>query len=440
MGLGSNGGEDVVVDDSDGGGGGGDGGDGVDCENGGKSFGSVSCSICLETVTDNGDRSWAKLQCGHQFHLDCIGSAFNVKGAMQCPNCRKIEKGQWLYANGCRSYPEFNVDDLTHDEDLYDLSYSEMSFGVHWCPFGSLARLPSFEVGEFSSTSYHELLGQQAIFAEHSASAAHPCPYVAYFGPTVHPSSSNSGGSVSDSSSFNGHWNGPSVPSEMPTSYAFPAMDLHYHSWEHQSTPFSTFSSRIGSSDQPSNPPINQRFTRSSSDTPRSASFMHPLVVGHSSGARAGSSVAPSLIPPYPGSNARARDRVQALQAYYQQHPSNSPTIRTPIVSGSRRSSGHRNHAQAGPAASSSDQVGGFYFIPSGTSGRNFQEAENPLSTRFHPWERDHLSPFSLNQVDRESGWNTFHQSATGAPDPGIRSSSFRQRHGSERMQSQNHS
>lgn len=45
---------------------------------------------------------------------------------MQCPNCRKIEKGQWLYANGCRSYPEFNVDDLTHDEDLYDLSYSEM--------------------------------------------------------------------------------------------------------------------------------------------------------------------------------------------------------------------------------------------------------------------------------------------------------------------------
>ncbi|PPR87910.1 hypothetical protein GOBAR_AA32781 [Gossypium barbadense] len=35
----------------------------------GKSFGSVSCSICLETVTDNGDQSWAKLQCGHQFHL-----------------------------------------------------------------------------------------------------------------------------------------------------------------------------------------------------------------------------------------------------------------------------------------------------------------------------------------------------------------------------------
>lgn len=45
---------------------------------------------------------------------------------MQCPNCRKIEKGQWLYANGCRSFPEFSMDDWTHDEDLYDLSYSEM--------------------------------------------------------------------------------------------------------------------------------------------------------------------------------------------------------------------------------------------------------------------------------------------------------------------------
>lgn len=46
---------DKVVDDGDAG--------------GGKSFGSVSCSICLEVVADNGDRSWSKLQCSHQFHL-----------------------------------------------------------------------------------------------------------------------------------------------------------------------------------------------------------------------------------------------------------------------------------------------------------------------------------------------------------------------------------
>jgi hypothetical protein len=60
------------VDDGDGGGGGG----GLN----GKSFGgSVSCSICLEVVADNGDRSWAKLQCGHQFHLGMLkGFIFGV--------------------------------------------------------------------------------------------------------------------------------------------------------------------------------------------------------------------------------------------------------------------------------------------------------------------------------------------------------------------------
>lgn len=45
-----------------------------DCDEGGEGCkaalpSAVSCSICLEAVTDNGDRSWAKLQCGHQFHL-----------------------------------------------------------------------------------------------------------------------------------------------------------------------------------------------------------------------------------------------------------------------------------------------------------------------------------------------------------------------------------
>ncbi|PON34483.1 43kDa postsynaptic protein [Parasponia andersonii] len=433
MGLGSD--DDVVVDDGDGGCGGGGGGGGKSCG------GSISCSICLDVVADNGDRSWAKLQCGHQFHLDCIGSAFNVKGAMQCPNCRKIEKGQWLYANGSRSFTEFSVEDWTHDEDLYDLSYSEMSFGVHWCPFGSLARLPSsFEDGEFSSTAYHDLLGQHAIFAEHTAavsSATHPCPYIAYFGP-VHPSSSNSSGSVSDGSSFNNHWNGTSVPSELPTSYAFPTMDLHYHNWEHHSPPFST-GSRIGGADQPSVPPVSQRPARGSSDVPRSGSFMHPFLVGHSSSARAGSSVT-SIIPPYPGSNARARDRVQALQAYYQQQqPSNSPTMRTPPISSTRRSSNHRGLAQVGPVASSSDQNSGFYYFPPGSSGRNFQEAENPLSSRFHAWEREHLPSFSSNQVDRDPGWGPFHQAAGGS-DSALRSSGYRQRHGSERTSSQNRS
>ncbi|KAL2345662.1 hypothetical protein Fmac_006947 [Flemingia macrophylla] len=403
-----------------------------------KSFASVPCSICLEPVTDNGDRSWAKLQCGHQFHLDCIGSAFNIKGAMQCPNCRKIEKGQWLYSNGCRSYPEFSMDEWTHDEDLYDVSYSEMSFGVHWCPFGNLTRLPSsFEEGDFSSTAYHDILGQHAIFAEHTAvsSGSHPCPYIAYFGP-IHPSTSNSGGSVSEASNFN-HWNGPPVPGDVPTSYTFPAVDLHYHSWEHNSSHLSSASSRLGTADQTSVSPGSQRPPRGGSEVPRSGSFMHPFLVGHSSAARAGNSVASSMIPPYPGSNARARDRVQALQAYYQpQQPHNSTTIRLPVASSTRRSSSHSGSVQLAPVASSPDQSGGFVYIPSGSSGRNFQE-ETHLPSRFHAWERDHLPSLALNHVGRESNWRAYHQTAR-VSDPSVRSSSLRLRHESDRMPSQN--
>lgn len=293
--------------------------------------------------------------------------------------------------------------------------------------------------GEFSSTAYHELLGQHAIFAEHTAlsSATHPCPYIAYFGP-VHPSSSSSNGSVSEGSSFNNHWNGASLPNEIPTSYAFPGMDVHYHSWDHHSSPFPAASSRIGGVEQPSVPSVAQRAGRTSSDIPRSGSFLHPFLVGHSPAARAGSSVASSMIPPYPGSVARARDRVQALQAYFQQ-PSNSPSIRGPVISGSRRASGHRSVAQVGAVASSSDQNGGgFYFFPSSSSGRSFQEAENPLPNRFHTWDREHLPAFG--QIDRDAGWVPFHQAGGGGSDAGIRSSSFRQRHGSDRMPSQNRS
>lgn len=156
-----------------------------------------------------------------------------------------------------------------------------------------------------------------------------------------------------------------------------------------------------------------------------------------SSAARAGTSVASSMMPPYPGSNARARDRVQALQAYYQpQQPPNSTSMRTPIASGTRRSSSHSGSAQLAPIASSPDQSGGFFLIPSSSSGRNFQE-ENHLLNHFHAWERDHLPSLSLSHVDRDSGWRAYHQN-TGRSDPGTRSSSFRSRHGSDRMPSQN--
>lgn len=158
-----------------------------------------------------------------------------------------------------------------------------------------------------------------------------------------------------------------------------------------------------------------------------------------SSAARVGSSISSSMIPPYPGSAARARDRVQALQAYFQQ-PTSSPAVRNaPLISGTRRApSTHRGMAQVAPVASSSDSTNGFYFFPSASSGRNFQESENPPSNRFHAWERDHSTSFSSNQADRDPVWGPFHQPGGGSDNATIRPTSFRQRHGSERMPSQN--
>ncbi|XP_010524866.1 PREDICTED: uncharacterized protein LOC104802795 [Tarenaya hassleriana] len=362
-----------------------DDGGGCDSRDGVDGSASVACSICLETVADNGDRSWAKLQCGHQFHLDCIGSAFNAKGMMQCPNCRKIEKGQWLYANGCRSFPDFNNEDWTHEEEIYDLAYSEMSFGVHWCPFGSLARLPSFENGEFSPSSYNDLLGQHGFFSEPTmaSSAGHSCPYIAYFSP-VHASSSSSG---SDSSSFSSHWNsGSSVAGGVPMPYCYPAVDPHYYSWDYHTSPpppppFSGSGAHIGSPPQPTALRMGPRTSRASLDMirprppppARPPHYMRPFL-GHSSDRRDLS---------YPGSSVRSRDRVQALQAY------NRPLSDTTAAV---YQSGRRGIASV--TASSSAPVGG---------GGGF--------VRFNIWERDQsLQPQSvtLNQMERDTScWTT---------------------------------
>ncbi|XP_057550767.1 E3 ubiquitin-protein ligase IPI1-like isoform X2 [Amaranthus tricolor] len=394
---------------------------------GGKSLrkSNVACSICLEFVTDNGDRSWAKLQCGHEFHLDCIGSAFNIKGKMQCPNCRKIEKGEWLYATNCRSFTDY-TDDWPPDEELYD-------FGVPWCPVPAFSRFPSFEEGDFSSVPYHDFLVQPAVFAEHTAvsSSTHQCPYMAYYGP-VHSSSSNSVGSVSDGSNFSNRWGAPSGPSEMPTSYTFGATDPHHHGWEHHNLRFLANGSRLSASDQPSTPSLTTRSSRVNSDVQRSGLFVHPSVASHSSSGRVGSSIASSLVPPYPSSAARARDRAQALQAYFHQ-PSSPLPMRAPVIPNTRRSSGHLRLSQGPSLPSSSDQTSSSFFVyPSGLSTRSYPQAENQLSSRNQGWERDNLASFPLAQGDRDSIWLS-HQIVGG-------SSSFRQRHGSERTQSQNRS
>lgn len=392
------------------------------------------CSICLEAVLENKGRSVAKLHCNHEFHLDCIGSAFNVKGLMQCPNCRKVEKGQWLFANGARSCPEFSLEEWAQDEDLYDPSYAEIPLGLQWCPFSGLNRLPaSFEDGEPPSTAYHELMGHHAIFAEHTAapSSGHSCPYIAYF--QLQPSSSSSNESIADGASFGHHWSGLSGPSEISTSHTFATVDLHYHSWDHHPSSFSS------GTDQASVPPVALRSVRADSDNiPRSASYVHPFLFGHGSGPRTGSSFISSMVPPIPNSVSRTHERVQGLHAFHQV-PANSNGMRSPVFPSGRRSGAPRGMAPIGPVASSSDS--GFVVFPTaGTSGRNHQDAENPGRNRFYAWERDRFAPFPLIPVDRESSWwGPFHQGTSGS-DSTNRSSSYWHRHGSERTSSQNRS
>lgn len=68
------------------------------------------------------------IYCWHAFIalLDCIGSAFNAKGMMQCPNCRKVERGQWLYASGPNHNHSSSDDFDWMGDDIYDVTFAEL--------------------------------------------------------------------------------------------------------------------------------------------------------------------------------------------------------------------------------------------------------------------------------------------------------------------------
>ncbi|XP_042421056.1 uncharacterized protein LOC122009101 isoform X2 [Zingiber officinale] len=111
----------------------------------------ATCSVCLEAVTGGGGRATARLLCRHQFHLDCIGSAFNVKGVMECPNCREVEKGCWLYANGPHTPRNVRMGERIHDGELSNFHHLEMvhiqdsdyyAFTFTWMPLWFMPATP----------------------------------------------------------------------------------------------------------------------------------------------------------------------------------------------------------------------------------------------------------------------------------------------------------
>ncbi|KAJ0597783.1 putative chromatin regulator PHD family [Helianthus annuus] len=155
---------------------------------------SVPCSICLDLVIDDGDRSIAKLHCGHKFHLDCIGSAFNTKGAMQCPNCRKVESGRWLFADGsAHAISESGARDWMPHEGAHDLSYSRWPIGLRWHPFGGFMVHSSFDFRETESAlnTFAHFLGNYAMIAQHTATPSSARSYVSHFRPNEHVAGSN---------------------------------------------------------------------------------------------------------------------------------------------------------------------------------------------------------------------------------------------------------
>ncbi|KAM1195198.1 hypothetical protein ACFX13_022235 [Malus domestica] len=87
---------------------------------------AVKCSICMEGVSDDCGRTVVKLQCSDLFHLDCIGSAFNVKGIMECPICSEIEDGVWRYFISGSPDRELNVSEEEMDYEDSPMEFFDM--------------------------------------------------------------------------------------------------------------------------------------------------------------------------------------------------------------------------------------------------------------------------------------------------------------------------
>uniref|UniRef100_A0A7N0TG83 RING-type domain-containing protein n=1 Tax=Kalanchoe fedtschenkoi TaxID=63787 RepID=A0A7N0TG83_KALFE len=134
---------------------------------GGGSQGSESdvfCSICLDPANKDDERTVVKLKCSHEFHLDCIGSAFNAKKRMECPNCRKFEKGEWRFDSGFVPIADhWNYEDEEDEGMIGQSFFPQMAFPFQWCPFNDIiAPIPvHFNEGNVFASSYTQASGHQ---------------------------------------------------------------------------------------------------------------------------------------------------------------------------------------------------------------------------------------------------------------------------------------
>ncbi|CAO2207435.1 unnamed protein product [Urochloa humidicola] len=339
--------------------------------------GGAACSICLDPVLAlGGGRSVAKLQCGHEFHLDCIGSAFNAKGAMQCPNCRKIEKGRWLYASGHRPSADIDMGGWG-TSDNYDFA-SDLPFGFQWCPFSGFTQLASvFEEREAEPTSYHTI-------GDHPSAAGSSlvCPYLALRGflhPVHVPSTSNSG---AESTSFHRHstgLEGHATP-DLSNAQVFHASESRNHD-------------RL------------PRYDTSSQQRSRSYAHHHPLI--HRPTPRSGS----NLVAPLGSVSAvvaETRGHGHGARGHMYQQSMHSSMQSSPFPPTTRRVRPRALTITSFIAASSSAEVGVPHgFAAPGPLNRSIPDAEGisrPVD-RPYAWGREGFAPFPWIPAEGESHW-----------------------------------
>ncbi|CAD6231393.1 unnamed protein product [Miscanthus lutarioriparius] len=359
-----------------------------------KAAAVMSCSICLDTVVAGSEeRSTARLQCGHEFHLDCIGSAFNAKGIMQCPNCRTVENGNWLYANGSRSSQDVNNDEWGYD-DLYDHGHSELAtfvpLRIQWCPIGRL-ELPSLfeEVESSAPATFNDFTGQFNTEPMVPVPATpHPGPYLAYFQPALPPASSSShvAERTTDGAAYNDHWNTMAGLSDGRRPWAYYSQPNNDNGIaEQQGLPLGAM--RVGGVDSEN----QQRGSLSS-------------FYGNGSGRPRIPSV-PPMAPQF----------IRALGNLNDQFHQTSSSL----FAGSQQSGGMRPLGAVGPSVPPPENTS-FCLFPPATSGPSTMEAEDVRANQFYAWERDRLAPYPLMPVNNEGTWwsSSQQQPPQGAPEP----------------------
>ncbi|XP_044427782.1 E3 ubiquitin-protein ligase RFI2 isoform X2 [Triticum aestivum] len=346
---------------------------------------------------------------------------------MQCPNCRKIEKGRWLYATGQRPSPDIDIGGWVTGE-TYDIA-SDLPFGFQWCPFSGFTQLASvFEEGEAEPPSYHTV-------ADHSSAASSSlvCPYLSLRG-FLHPVHVPLG-SGAEGASFHRHptsLEGHAAPDLGNTQAAFHATEPRILDSEHRYLTNLPVSGIPDHSVAPFGIGL-PRYETSSQQRSRPYVHHHPLV--HRPTPRNGSNLVAPLgsVPAVMG---ETRGHGHGARGHMYQHSMHASMQGSPFPPTARRVRPRALTITSfiAAAAASSAEVGVPHgFAPPAAVNRSLpsdgEGVSRPPVDRPYAWGREGFGPFPWVPVDGEPHWwstfnpmqNHTHGGFTRRPAPGER-------------------